>query len=88
VLGCAPDSVRHTKCRLLATDVSDTEGENVLREKPANISLDMFRCTLLAWPEKLRYSGFIPVSIMWHITQNAESEDFPIIQGVPYKAFL
>jgi hypothetical protein len=28
--GCAPDSVRYTMCRLLATDVSDTEGENVL----------------------------------------------------------
>jgi hypothetical protein len=29
--GCAPDSVSHAKCRSLATDMADTEGESILR---------------------------------------------------------
>jgi hypothetical protein len=47
--GFAPDSVRCTKCRLLATDAPDTEGESILPALPENISLDTSGRTLLAW---------------------------------------
>jgi hypothetical protein len=66
VYGCAPDSVRHARCRLFTADVSDTEGKSFLPPPKGGVTGTLTRPggRCLHGGSRVRVCPFMPVGAM------------------------